>query len=259
MGFINGTCVRATYLASAPLLEQWNKCNAVVLNWILSSLSQDVYLGHVFFDNAESVWKELQKTYDRIDGSIVFNLAELIDHAHKEQSFTREIIPEVKDAFVIVAREESHIGIPPSSTKSNKPQASVSVSRTNDVKRNNSNANWNNGNMSNNNGNRGNYNNLICKNYGLKGPTIKMCFEIIGYPTGFKRNPNLKINGNFNNNKSNNADSKGNSMGNNKLKTPIGTLSFTNEKFLKLMNLLNDKSDSTAHANVAGSSVCPFS
>ncbi|GKB88600.1 ribonuclease H-like domain-containing protein [Tanacetum coccineum] len=43
-------------------------------------------------------------------------------------------------------------------------------------------------------------------------------------------------------------------MGNNKLKTPTGTLSFTNEKFLKLMNLLNDKSGSTSHANVAGAS-----
>ncbi|GKD93085.1 ribonuclease H-like domain-containing protein [Tanacetum coccineum] len=39
----------------------------------------DVYLGHVFSDDAESVWKELQETYDRIDGSIVFNLLQKIN------------------------------------------------------------------------------------------------------------------------------------------------------------------------------------
>nr|GEX05102.1 putative reverse transcriptase domain-containing protein [Tanacetum cinerariifolium] len=45
----------SVYLASAPLLDQWDRCNAVVLNWILTSLSQDVYLGHVFSDNATKI------------------------------------------------------------------------------------------------------------------------------------------------------------------------------------------------------------
>nr|GEV77830.1 hypothetical protein [Tanacetum cinerariifolium] len=199
MGFINGTFVRAAYLASAPLLEKRDRCNAVVLNWILSSLSQDIYLGHVFSDNVESVWKELDETYDIIDGTKLIDHGKLLklvqflmglDNIYqpiRSSLLTREILPEVKDAFVITC--------------------------------------------------------------GLKGHTIERCFEIIGYPPGFKRNPNLKINGNFNN-KSNNADSKGNSMGNNELKTPTGTLSFTNERVLKLMNLLNDKFGSTAYANM---------
>ncbi|GJS91622.1 ribonuclease H-like domain-containing protein [Tanacetum coccineum] len=73
-------------------------CNAVVLDWILSSLSQDVYLGHVFFDNAAN-----------------------------------EILPEAKDAFVIISREESYMGIPTSSVKSqtDKAQSSAFVSKTN--------------------------------------------------------------------------------------------------------------------------------
>ncbi|GKC67771.1 hypothetical protein Tco_1100369 [Tanacetum coccineum] len=262
IGFVNGTCVRSSYLASVPLLEHWDRCIDIVLNWILSSLSQDVYLGHVFSDNAQTVWNELEETYDRIDGSIVFNslqkinsfkqgglpifkychklnflwgefdiLTKLPDCPIRSSLLTKEVLPEVKDAFVILAREESHRGIPATTAKSDKPQASVFVSRVNDVKRSNSNANWNNGNTSNN--NRGNYNSLLCKNCGLKEHTIERCFEIIGYSPGFKRNPNLKVNGTFNNNKSNNADLKGKSV-------------------VKLMNLLNDKSGSTAHANMAG-------
>ncbi|GKE74125.1 ribonuclease H-like domain-containing protein, partial [Tanacetum coccineum] len=284
MGFVNGTCNRATYLASAPLLEQWDRCNAVVLNWILSSLSQDVYLGHVFSDNAESVWKELQETYDRIDGSIVFNLlqkintfkqgglpvseyyhklnslwrefdiltklpnctcaarTELVDHGKllklmqflmglddiyqpiRSSLLTREILPEVKDAFVIISREESHKGIPPSSVKTDKPQVSAFVSRQNDNNRNRNN-NWsNNGN----NVNRVYYDSFLCKNYGLKGHTVDRCFEIIGYPPG--------------------------NVGKNDLKTSTRTVSFTNEHVMKLMltSLLNEKRGSSTNANMAG-------
>ncbi|GJY35101.1 leucine-rich repeat protein [Tanacetum coccineum] len=279
--------VQSSYLASAPLLEHWDRCNDVVLNWILSSLSQDVYLGYVFSDNAQTVWNELEETYDRIDDSIVFNSLQKInsfkqgglpifEYYHKLNSLwgefdiltklpdcpirssllTKEVLPEVKDAFVILAREESHRWISATTTKSDKPQASVFFSRVNDVKRSNSDANWNNGNTSNN--NKGNYNNLLCKNCGLKGHTIERCFENIGYPPSFKRNPNLKVNGTFNNNKSNNADLKGKSVETNDLKTTAGTLSFTHEQVMKLINLLNDKSGSTAHANMACSSVCSF-
>ncbi|GJY16443.1 ribonuclease H-like domain-containing protein [Tanacetum coccineum] len=102
-----------------------------------------------------------------------------------------------------------------------------------------------------NNGNRGNYNNLVCKNCGLKGHTIERCFEIIGYPPSFKRNPNLKLANNFNNNRSNNVDNKETFMGNNEIKTSAGTLSFNNEQVLKLMSLLNDNSGSTTHASMA--------
>ncbi|GKA26417.1 ribonuclease H-like domain-containing protein [Tanacetum coccineum] len=121
-------------------------------------------------------------------------------------------------------------------------------------KRNNGNTNWNNGSMNNangNNGNRGNYNNLVCKNCGLKGHTIERCFEIIGYPPSFNRNPNLNPANNFNNNRSNNVDNKETFMGNNEIKTFAGTLSFNNEQVLKLMSLLNDKFRFIAHANMA--------
>ncbi|GJX37762.1 ribonuclease H-like domain-containing protein [Tanacetum coccineum] len=164
---------------------------------------------------------------------------------------TREILPEVKDAFVIMVKEESQRGIPPTSAKCDKPWASIFVSRTNDNRKNNGNGNWNNGSMNNGSGNKGNYNSLLCKNCGLKGHTIERCFEIIDYPPGFKRNPNLKLASNFNNNMNNNVDTRGIFVGNNEIKTSTGTLSFTNEQVLKLMNLLIDKSGSTAHANMA--------
>ena len=167
---------------------------------------------------------------------------------------TREILPEVKDAFVIISREESHRGIPTTSAKTDKPQISAFVSRPNgnNANRRSSN-NWF-GNNSNNN-NRGNYDSLLCKHCGLKGHTIERCFELIGYPPGFKKNPNLKPVTGFN--KNNNAEIKGSSNGNGDVKTG-STVSFTNEQVLKLMSLLNDKAGTSAHTTMAGSASCSF-
>ncbi|GJS71465.1 ribonuclease H-like domain-containing protein [Tanacetum coccineum] len=259
-------------------------CGVATSVWC--SLSQDVYLGHVFFDNAANVWNESKETYDRVDGSIVFNLLQKIntfkqgglpvsEYYHKlnplwrefdiltklpdctyvSSILTREILPEVKDNFVIISREESHRGMPASSIKTKetkKPQVFAFGSRTNDNNRRRTNGNWSNNNGSN--VNKGNYDSFLCKNCSLKGHTIDRCFEIIGYPLGFKRNPNLKPYGNFNNNKTNFSDTKGN----NDVKTSAGTVSLTNEQVMKLMSLFNEKGGSSANAHMAGSSFCSF-
>jgi hypothetical protein len=47
MGFVDGSCVKP--VTSVPLSQQWKRCNAVVLGWILGSLSQELYLGQVLF------------------------------------------------------------------------------------------------------------------------------------------------------------------------------------------------------------------
>ncbi|GJZ89775.1 hypothetical protein Tco_0661702 [Tanacetum coccineum] len=242
------------------------------LKWLgnlLCSLSQDVYLGHVFSDNVVNVWKELQETYDRIDGSIVFNLMQKInsfkqgglpvsEYYHKLNSLWREfdILTKLPDCTCAarnelsghVKLEESHRGIPPSTIKTEKTQVSAFMARQTNNNRNISN-NWsNNGN----NINRGNYDSLLCKNCGLKGHTVDRCFKLIEYPPGFKRNPNLKPVNGFNNTKSNNVEFKKGNVGNNESKTSAGIVSFTNDQVMKLMSLLNEKSCSTAQANMAG-------
>ncbi|GJQ98131.1 hypothetical protein Tco_0009270 [Tanacetum coccineum] len=71
MGFVNGTCVKSTYVTSVPLSNQWERCNAVVLSCLLSSISEDLYLSQVYSENVAEVWKELKDTYDKLDGSIL--------------------------------------------------------------------------------------------------------------------------------------------------------------------------------------------
>lgn len=77
LGFIDGTCVRSN--DDVILSKQWDTCNSIVLTWILNSVSEELYLGQVYSKFASDVWKELKETYDKVDGSIVFDLYQKIN------------------------------------------------------------------------------------------------------------------------------------------------------------------------------------
>ncbi|GKB75122.1 ribonuclease H-like domain-containing protein [Tanacetum coccineum] len=185
------------------------------------------YAGQVYFEIALEVWNELKEIYDKMDGSTIL---------------AKDPLPNAKDVFNVVSREESHRGLHPGSSSSSKVQPATFIAKTN----NNTN-NFNrrvNGNNNYNNDNRGPNPNLLCKNCGLIGHTIERCYEIIGYPTGFKRNPNLSRHTRNNNNKINaNTEVK------HSVPRTSGSISssFTNEHMVKLLSLINEKPTPTAN------------
>ncbi|KAJ0936628.1 putative retrotransposon gag domain, retrotransposon Copia-like protein [Helianthus annuus] len=76
-GFVNGKCERST--EDLVLASQWDRCNSVVLTWLLNSVSEELFLGQVFSSLASEVWEDLQETYDKIDGSVVYDLFKKIN------------------------------------------------------------------------------------------------------------------------------------------------------------------------------------
>ncbi|GJV54806.1 hypothetical protein Tco_1455811 [Tanacetum coccineum] len=99
-------------------------------------------------------------------------------------------LPDVKDAFNVVSRDESHRGL--HFVSGSKVQPASFVVKFNNLK-------GNDFKRVTNNSNKGTNHNLLCKNYGLTDHTIERCFEITGCPDGFKGNPNLvKQQGNYN-------------------------------------------------------------
>ncbi|GKD41159.1 hypothetical protein Tco_1261366, partial [Tanacetum coccineum] len=169
---------------------------------------------------------------------------------------TRDPLLEVKDAYVIVSREESHKGIPESSsvieTKLN--ATSFAAKSSNNFKRSNNNGNNNTSyTRSNNtrNGNRGPNPNLSCKNCGMIGHTIERCYELIGYPPGFKKVNNLIKQTGFKQNFNANSDVKTNDK-----QQSVGSQNsssfFTPEQMKKLLSLINETSSGSVRANMAG-------
>ncbi|GKA40601.1 ribonuclease H-like domain-containing protein [Tanacetum coccineum] len=125
-----------------------------------------------------------------------------------------------------------------------KPQVSGFVSKSNNWT-NNRNKKVDNkkyGNTVNAGNNRGTNPNLLCKNCGNVGHTIDRCFDLIGYPPGYNKNPDPKQNGfkSFNANSASTSNENGTS------------LSFTNEHMIKLMNLINEVPYGNMQANMAG-------
>ncbi|XP_071738952.1 uncharacterized protein [Rutidosis leptorrhynchoides] len=196
MGFINGSVLRSK--TDEVLASQWDRCNSVVLSWILGSVTEDLYCGQILSTNATEVWNELKETYDKIDTSIIFNLHQqiktlkqnyrtLFEYYHKlntlwkqydamvsspyctcgavacsyeagtshkehkkmmklmqflmglSEEYTtvrsnillRDSVLDVKEAYAIISREESHKGI--SSDKISKTQASAFVTQDNNT------------------------------------------------------------------------------------------------------------------------------
>ncbi|KAJ0539880.1 putative retrotransposon gag domain, retrotransposon Copia-like protein [Helianthus annuus] len=77
IGFVDGSCLRST--SDDVLSRQWDRCNSIVLTWILNFMSEELYLFHVYSKLAPKVWKDLKETCDKVDGSVAFNLYQKIN------------------------------------------------------------------------------------------------------------------------------------------------------------------------------------
>ncbi|GKC47473.1 ribonuclease H-like domain-containing protein, partial [Tanacetum coccineum] len=121
IGFIDDTCKRSN--TDEILGTQWDRLNASVLSWILNSIYEELYLGQIFSKSASHVWEELNETYDKVDESVTFNLhykihslsqngSSIADYYDKLNALnsilSRESLPAVRSAYVIISSEESY-------------------------------------------------------------------------------------------------------------------------------------------------------
>ncbi|GKE57486.1 hypothetical protein Tco_1496671, partial [Tanacetum coccineum] len=143
------------------------------------------------YDRLNSLWREFDAltklpkcTYEMIRSSL----------------FTRELLPKVKDEYIVVSREESRRGVHESS--------GVTESKIN-----------------------------------ATSFTAK-CFELVGFPNGFKRCSNYNtVKQGFNAN----ADLKQNEQ----ICSGTPSSSFTSKQMHKLLSLINETPPSSIHANMA--------
>ena len=72
LGFIDGSCKKEAY--GPNLVNLWERCNAIVLSWIMNCVSKELLGGIVYSPNVVSVWKDLAERYDKVDRSRIFQL-----------------------------------------------------------------------------------------------------------------------------------------------------------------------------------------
>ncbi|KAA3462080.1 protein detoxification 35 [Gossypium australe] len=116
-GLVDGTYYRD--LVPIELHPQSDRCNAIVLSWILNTVSKDHSTRVIFASSAEVVWTDLGERFNKVDGSRVFFLhREIASHCQGTMSisvyFTKlsqilpmTQLPKVNQAYSMLVQEES--------------------------------------------------------------------------------------------------------------------------------------------------------
>ncbi|GKF73877.1 hypothetical protein Tco_0220209, partial [Tanacetum coccineum] len=123
MGFVDGTCVKP---ATSPILsKQWEMCNAIVL---VNGLKQGELSVPEYYHKLNSLWRDFETltlllacTCVAREGVLKHNqlirlmqfLMGLNDVYQNIRSniLASDPLPDVKEAFNVVSREESHRGV----------------------------------------------------------------------------------------------------------------------------------------------------
>nr|GMC67863.1 uncharacterized protein LOC109157049 [Ipomoea batatas] len=84
MSFVSGRVAVPNELD--PKYYYWERCNTMVLSWIMRALSPTIARGVLWINTAEGVWKDLKKRFSQQD---VIRIAEIRSQIHQ----TRQAIP----------------------------------------------------------------------------------------------------------------------------------------------------------------------
>ncbi|XP_019226022.1 PREDICTED: uncharacterized protein LOC109207536 [Nicotiana attenuata] len=57
---------------STGLGHQWDRCNAIVLGWIMSSVSKELITGILYARDTRKVWEDLKERFDKVNISRVY-------------------------------------------------------------------------------------------------------------------------------------------------------------------------------------------
>ncbi|GKB13316.1 putative RNA-directed DNA polymerase [Tanacetum coccineum] len=231
IGFIDGSCKRSN--TDEVLGKQWDRVNAIVLGWILNSISKELFLRQIFSKRAKHVWEELKKTYDKLNAlwkqydamiklpKCVCNASEGfkkhnqllklmqflmgLDDSYmqiRSSILSKETLPECRtiqiqlNAYVPFSSEESYkVAVGGGSGLNNNRPSGGPV--------------------------------LVCENYGYNGRTIDRCFKIIGYPADFGKK---KSGQNF----------KKQNVANNNYVGKSSSTGFSDEQMATLLSLIKD-------------------
>lgn len=72
LGFVLGTCTKDSF--DVQLHDQWETCNAIVLSWLMNTISANLLNGIVYASNAHLVWEDLKESFDKVNRVRIWQL-----------------------------------------------------------------------------------------------------------------------------------------------------------------------------------------
>ncbi|XP_061341652.1 uncharacterized protein LOC133287968 [Gastrolobium bilobum] len=79
--FVDGSVPRP---ADAELLfPSWNRCNLMVISWLLNSVTKAIVDSLIYFSNVSDVWNDLRTRFQQANGPRIFQLKQEIASLHQ--------------------------------------------------------------------------------------------------------------------------------------------------------------------------------
>ncbi|KAH0730631.1 hypothetical protein KY285_001539 [Solanum tuberosum] len=72
VGFIDGTHKEPTSIS--PYFKLWNRCNDMVLSWLIRSLSKEIADSVIYSKTTNDLWKELEDRFGQSNGAQLYHL-----------------------------------------------------------------------------------------------------------------------------------------------------------------------------------------
>nr|XP_033513817.1 uncharacterized protein LOC117278435 [Nicotiana tomentosiformis] len=72
LGFVDGTCVKSSF--RGDLATQWERCNAVVVSWLSSTVSAELVPSIMCASSARKVWDEFKERFDKDNLTKIYQL-----------------------------------------------------------------------------------------------------------------------------------------------------------------------------------------
>jgi len=75
VGFVLGTTTEPA--ADSPLQSQWNRCDKMVISWILHAVKKKVSGSILFSTSSRQIWLELEQRFGQSDGTKFFQVTKI--------------------------------------------------------------------------------------------------------------------------------------------------------------------------------------
>ena len=111
MGFVNETILKP----EGPEAAKWERCNDMVLSWLLNSISPDIANSVIYADTTKEVWDDLYNRFSQGNLARIFQIKRAICTLLQEQSSITAYYTKFKTLWDKLA---SYTSIPNCSCKS---------------------------------------------------------------------------------------------------------------------------------------------
>ncbi|XP_074352808.1 uncharacterized protein LOC141691959 [Apium graveolens] len=71
-GFVDGTIAKP--LIADPNYNAWERCNSMIISWLLGVLDQNIARNVLYFNITHDIWINLEERYGQASGTLLFSL-----------------------------------------------------------------------------------------------------------------------------------------------------------------------------------------